>query len=116
MRDHIRIGTRKSALALWQAEHISAELQRLYPNITVELVHFNTKGDRILEKPLAQVGGKGLFTAELEEAMHKGDIDIAVHSLKDMPTELPEGLTLGAISAREVPYDALVSPVYKNIR
>jgi len=91
MRDHIRIGTRKSALALWQAEHISAELQRLYQNITVELVHFNTKGDRILEKPLAQVGGKGLFTAELEEAMHKGDIDIAVHSLKDMPTELPEG-------------------------
>ena len=114
MRDYIRIGTRKSALALWQAEHISAELQRLYPNITVELVHFNTKGDRILEKPLAQVGGKGLFTAELEEAMHKGDIDIAVHSLKDMPTELPEGLTLGAISAREVPYDALVSPVYKT--
>ena len=100
MRDHIRIGTRKSALALWQAEHISAELQRLYPNITVELVHFNTKGDRILEKPLAQVGGKGLFTAELE---------------KDMPTELPEGLTLGAISAREVPYDALVSPVYKTL-
>ena len=115
MRDHIRIGTRKSALALWQAEHISAELQRLYPNITVELVHFNTKGDRILEKPLAQVGGKGLFTAELEEAMHAGDIDIAVHSLKDMPTELPEGLTLGAISAREVPYDALVSPVYKTL-
>lgn len=115
MRDHIRIGTRKSALALWQAEHISAALQRLYPNITVELVHFNTKGDRILEKPLAQVGGKGLFTAELEEAMHKGDIDIAVHSLKDMPTELPEGLTLGAISAREVPYDALVSPVYKTL-
>ena len=115
MRDHIRIGTRKSALALWQAEHISAELQRLYPNITVELVHFNTKGDRILEKPLAQVGGKGLFTAELEEAMHAGNIDIAVHSLKDMPTELPEGLTLGAISAREVPYDALVSPVYKTL-
>ena len=115
MKDHIRIGTRRSALALWQAEHISAELQRLYPNITVELVHFNTKGDRILEKPLAQVGGKGLFTAELEEAMHVGDIDIAVHSLKDMPTELPEGLTLGAISAREVPYDALVSPVYKTL-
>ena len=63
MRDYIRIGTRKSALALWQAEHISAELQRLYPNITVELVHFNTKGDRILEKPLAQVGGKGLSPA-----------------------------------------------------
>nr|WP_252894536.1 hydroxymethylbilane synthase [Veillonella denticariosi] len=116
MRDHIRIGTRKSALALWQAEHISAELKRLYPGVSVELVHFNTKGgDRILEKPLAQVGGKGLFTAELEAAMHDGDIDIAVHSLKDMPTELPEGLTLGAISVREVPYDALVSPEYKTL-
>lgn len=115
MRDHIHIGTRKSALALWQAEHISAELKRLYPGVSVELVHFNTKGDRILEKPLAQVGGKGLFTAELEAAMHDGDIDIAVHSLKDMPTELPEGLTLGAISVREVPYDALVSPEYKTL-
>lgn len=115
MRDHIKIGTRKSALALWQAEYIKDELQRLYPGLTVELVHFNTKGDRILEKPLAEVGGKGLFTAELEAAMIAGDIDIAVHSLKDMPTELPEGLTLGAISKREVPHDALISPVYKTL-
>ena len=80
----------------------------------MELVHFNTKGDRILDKPLAEVGGKGLFTAELEAAMHAGDIDIAVHSLKDMPTELPDGLTLGAISKREVPFDALVSPNIKH--
>lgn len=115
MRNHIKIGTRKSALALWQAEFIKNELQRLNPSITVELVHFNTKGDRILEKPLAEVGGKGLFTAELETAMHAGDIDIAVHSLKDMPTELPQGLTLGAISKREVPYDALISPQYKTL-
>ena len=115
MRNHIKIGTRKSALALWQAEFIKSELQRLNPSITVELVHFNTKGDRILEKPLAEVGGKGLFTAELEAAMHAGDIDIAVHSLKDMPTELPQGLILGAISKREVPYDALISPQYKTL-
>lgn len=115
MRNHIKIGTRKSALALWQAEFIKNELQRLNPSITVELVHFNTKGDRILEKPLAEVGGKGLFTAELETAMYAGDIDIAVHSLKDMPTELPQGLTLGAISKREVPYDALISPQYKTL-
>lgn len=115
MRNHIKIGTRKSALALWQAEFIKSELQRLNPSIMVELVHFNTKGDRILEKPLAEVGGKGLFTAELEAAMHAGDIDIAVHSLKDMPTELPQGLTLGAISKREVPYDALISPQYKTL-
>ena len=115
MRNHIRIGTRKSALALWQSEYVKSELQRLYPGITVELVNFNTKGDRILNKPLAEVGGKGLFTAELEAAMHAGDIDIAVHSLKDMPTELPEGLTLGAISKREVPFDALVSPNYKTL-
>lgn len=115
MRNHIKIGTRKSALALWQAEFIKNELQRLNPSITVELVHFNTKGDRILEKPLAEVGGKGLFTAELEAAMHAGDIDIAVHSLKDMPTELPQGLILGAISKREVPYDALISPQYKTL-
>ena len=115
MRNHIRIGTRKSTLALWQSEYVKSELQRLYPGITVELVHFNTKGDRILDKPLAEVGGKGLFTAELEAAMHAGDIDIAVHSLKDMPTELPDGLTLGAISKREVPFDALVSPKYKTL-
>ena len=72
MRNHIRIGTRKSALALWQSEYVKSELQRLYPAVTVELVHFNTKGDRILNKPLAEVGGKGLFTAELEAAMHAG--------------------------------------------
>ncbi|MDV5063258.1 hydroxymethylbilane synthase [Veillonella sp. YH-vei2232] len=115
MRTIIKIGTRKSALALWQAEYVGSELKRLYPHITVELVHFDTKGDQILEKPLAEIGGKGLFTAELEAAMHNGDIDLAVHSLKDMPTDLPAGLVLGAISKREEPYDALVSPKYKTL-
>ena len=115
MRDTIKIGTRKSALALWQANYVGAEIKKLQPHITVELVHFNTKGDIILEKPLAEIGGKGLFTAELEAAMYKGEIDIAVHSLKDMPTDLPDGLVLGAISKREAPYDALVSPKYKTL-
>ncbi len=115
MRNSIKIGTRQSALAVWQATYIRDELQRLYPTCTIELVHFTTKGDAILEKPLADIGGKGLFTAELEAAMHRGDIDIAVHSLKDMPTELPDGLILGAISKREAPYDALVAPVYKTL-
>lgn len=115
MKEHIRIGTRKSALALWQAEYIKEQLISLYPQCTVELVHFNTKGDTILAKPLAEIGGKGLFTAELEEAMHQGDIDLAVHSLKDMPTDLPRGLMLGAVSKREAPFDALVSPKYKTL-
>ena len=115
MRQHIRIGTRSSLLALWQAEHVASLLQELYPDITVELVHHSTKGDRILEKPLAAIGGKGLFTEELETAMREGSIDLAVHSLKDMPTDLPDGLILGAITTRETPCDALISPVYKTL-
>ena len=115
MRELIRIGTRQSALALWQAHHVADELKKIYPGLAVEMVHFNTKGDKILEKSLAEIGGKGLFTAELEQAMHEGAIDIAVHSLKDMPTELPEGLILGAITKRETPFDALVSPKYKTL-
>lgn len=111
----IKIGTRQSALALWQAQHIKDELIKLYPSCQVELVYFNTKGDKILEKSLAEIGGKGLFTAELEAAMYSGNIDIAVHSLKDMPTDLPEGLVLGAISKRETPHDALISPIYKTL-
>lgn len=115
MKELIRIGTRQSALAVWQAKHVGELLQRIYPKLQVELVHFDTKGDRILEKPLAAIGGKGLFTAELETAMHERTIDIAVHSLKDMPTDLPEGLVLGAITKREDPCDALVSPTYKTL-
>lgn len=115
MRPIIRIGTRQSALALWQAHHVADLLKEYYPGLEVEMVHFNTKGDKILEKSLAEIGGKGLFTAELEEAMHKGAIDIAVHSLKDMPTDLPQGLILGAITQREIPFDALVSPRYQTL-
>lgn len=115
MKNVIRIGTRSSQLALWQAEHIAKELKALYPKCEVELVEFSTKGDRMLGQALAKIGGKGLFTKELEDAMLAGDIDMAVHSLKDMPTELPEGLILGAVTKREVPYDALISPKYKTL-
>jgi len=115
MKTKIRIGTRSSQLALWQAEYVASELNRLYPNLEVELVHHSTRGDRILEKPLAEIGGKGLFTEELETSMRIGDIDLAVHSLKDMPTDLPKGLTLGAITKREMPSDVLISPQYKTL-
>lgn len=115
MRDTIRIGTRSSALALWQANHVADTLRKHYPQCKIELVHHSTKGDRILEKPLAEIGGKGLFTEELEASMRDGSIDLAVHSLKDMPTELPEDLVLGAITERETPCDALVSPKYKTL-
>lgn len=111
----IRIGTRSSQLALWQAEHVAQLIENLSEDYEVELVTMSTKGDRILEKPLAEIGGKGLFTEELEKAMIEGRIDLAVHSLKDMPVELPEGLTLGAFTKREEPWDALVSPKYKRL-
>lgn len=94
---------------------MASELKRLHPHCTVELVHHSTKGDRILEKPLAEIGGKGLFTEELEASMRDGSIDIAVHSLKDMPTDLPEDLIIGAITERESPCDALISPKYKTL-
>lgn len=115
MKKIIRIGTRSSELALWQANYVATRLKELYPEITVELVHHTTKGDKILEKPLAEIGGKGLFTAELEEAMANKSVDLAVHSLKDMPTDLPTGLILGAITKRETPSDALISPKYKTL-
>ena len=93
----LRIATRKSPLAMWQAEHIQARLEQLHPGLTVELVTFTTKGDKILDTPLAKIGGKGLFVKELEVAMLNGDADIAVHSMKDVPMEFPEGLELGVI-------------------
>lgn len=116
MKQVWRIGTRSSALALWQAEHIAEALKKVCPGCETQLIHHETKGDRILNKSLAAIGSKGLFTEELEEAMRAGTIDIAVHSLKDMPTELPEGLVIGAITEREVPCDALVAPVYKTLQ
>ncbi len=108
----IRIATRKSPLALWQAEHVSARLQALYPDLTVELVTMVTQGDRILDAPLAKIGGKGLFVKELEQGLLEGRADIAVHSMKDVPAELPEGLHLAVILEREDARDAFVSLEY----
>ena len=111
----ITIGTRASKLALWQAKFVAGELQKRHPSVTVVLKEMTTKGDKILDAPLAKIGGKGLFTKELEQAMLAGDIDIAVHSLKDMPTEIPAGLIIGAITARLDPGDAFVSNQYAAI-
>ena len=111
----MRIATRKSALALWQAEFVKAQLERHHRGITVELVTMTTKGDIILDTPLAKVGGKGLFVKELEQAMLDGRADIAVHSMKDVPVEFPEGLELHTICEREDPRDAFVSNTFDNI-
>jgi hydroxymethylbilane synthase len=105
----LRIGTRASQLALWQANWVKSELEKRYPGMTVELVKIKTMGDKILDVPLAQVGGKGLFVKEIEEAMLRGEIDIAVHSMKDVPTEFPDGLGLYCITEREDPRDAVIS-------
>lgn len=110
--DLIRIATRKSPLALWQAEHVRARLETQHPDMQVELVAMTTQGDRILDSPLAKIGGKGLFVKELEQGMLEDRADIAVHSMKDVPAEFPEGLELGAILVREDPYDAFVSNQY----
>ncbi len=104
----VKIGTRKSKLALWQANFVKDFLER-HHGIEVELVKITTKGDKMLDSPLAKIGGKGLFVKEIEEALLRGDIDLAVHSLKDVPMALPEGLKLGAITRRESPYDVLLS-------
>ena len=105
----LRIATRKSPLALWQAEHVRSRLQEAHPGLAVELVTMTTKGDRVLDSPLAKIGGKGLFVKELEQGMLAGDADIAVHSMKDVPVEFPEGLGIGTILVREDPHDAFVS-------
>jgi len=106
---HLRIGTRASQLALWQANWVKSELEKRYPGMEVTLTKIKTLGDKILDVPLAQVGGKGLFVKEIEEAMLRGEIDIAVHSMKDVPTEFPQGLGLCCITEREDPRDALIS-------
>lgn len=111
----IRIATRKSPLALWQAEHVAARLELAFPEIKTELVTMVTKGDKILDAPLAKVGGKGLFVKELEQGMLDGIADIAVHSMKDVPVEFPEGLHLAVILEREDPTDAFVSNHYKSL-
>lgn len=111
----LNIATRQSPLALWQAEHIKDCLEQLYPNMTVNLVPMVTKGDKILDTPLAKIGGKGLFVKELEQALFEKRADIAVHSLKDVPMELPNGLTLGAYCERERPTDAFVSNQFASL-
>ncbi len=105
----LRIGTRASQLALWQANWVKSELEKRYPGMEVTLTKIKTLGDKILDVPLAQVGGKGLFVKEIEEAMLRNEIDIAVHSMKDVPTDFPEGLGLVCITEREDPRDALIS-------
>ena len=111
----LNIATRKSPLAMWQAEHIKSRLESLYPELEVNLVTMVTQGDKILDTPLAKIGGKGLFVKELEQALYDGRADIAVHSLKDVPMQLPEGLILGTYCKRETPTDAFVSNTYAKL-
>jgi hydroxymethylbilane synthase len=111
----VRIATRKSALALWQANFVKAQLEAAHPGLQVELVPMSTQGDKILDTPLAKIGGKGLFVKELETAMLEGRADIAVHSMKDVPVDFPEGLMLHTICRREDPRDAFVSNSYQQL-
>ncbi|MBS0554131.1 MAG: hydroxymethylbilane synthase, partial [Proteobacteria bacterium] len=113
--ERIVIATRESRLALWQAEHVKARLESLYPGCRVELLGMTTRGDQILDRPLAKVGGKGLFVKELETALLDGRADIAVHSMKDVPMQMGEEFALACISAREVPLDAFVSNRYASL-
>lgn len=111
----LRIATRKSLLALWQAEYVKAELEKHHPGLVVELVPMTSKGDVLLDVPLAKVGGKGLFVKELEHALLNDEADIAVHSMKDVPMEFPQGLGLAVICEREDPRDAWVSSKYASL-
>jgi hydroxymethylbilane synthase len=113
--ERIVIASRKSRLAMWQSEHIAGELGRLYPHCRVEILGITTRGDQILDRPLAEVGGKGLFVKELEAALEDGRADIAVHSAKDVPMHLPQGFCLAAITRREDPRDCLVSNVSESL-
>jgi hydroxymethylbilane synthase len=119
MRRELRIATRRSRLALWQAEHVKERLEALYgalqPALSIELVPLSTRGDELLDVSLAKEGGKGLFVKELELAMAEGRADIAVHSMKDVPAELPPGFVLAAVLAREDPRDAFVSLTHENL-
>jgi hydroxymethylbilane synthase len=112
MRKHIKIGTRGSLLAKTQSTWVKNQIEAEHPDVTVELVIIVTKGDKILDVPLAKVGGKGLFVKEIEEALLRKDVDLAVHSMKDVPSELPEELHLGIIPKRENPHDAFISNKY----
>lgn len=109
MKKIIKIGTRGSKLALWQANWVKSRIETAFPDTDAHIVKIKTTGDRIVDRPLAQVGGKGLFVKEIEKALFDKEIDIAVHSMKDMPGELPDGLFIGAVPVRENPYDVLIS-------
>lgn len=111
----LTIASRESALAMWQAKHIQAQLQSLYPECTINIVGMTTKGDQILDKTLSKIGGKGLFIKELETALQENRADLAVHSIKDVPMDLPEGFALVAIGERANPFDAFVSNNYARL-
>lgn len=113
--EQLRIATRKSPLAMWQAEHVAAELRRLHPGLEVSLVAMSTRGDQITDRPLAGIGGKALFVKELERGIDEGHAEVAVHSMKDVPGELPEGMHVPAILAREEPWDAFVANDYTEL-
>lgn len=115
MPEKIIIATRESQLALWQAEHVKARLMALHPGLEVELLGMTTQGDQILDSPLSRIGGKGLFVKELEVAMEEGRADLAVHSIKDVPMDLPLGFEMAAILEREDPRDAFVSHQYASL-
>lgn len=115
MKQHIRIGTRASLLAVTQSTWVKNQIEQQHPGTTVELVKIITKGDKILDVPLAKVGGKGLFVKEIEDALLDGRVDLAVHSMKDVPAELPAGLHVAIVPEREVPFDAFISVKYKTL-
>ena len=109
------IASRESRLAMWQAEHIQSRLQALYPDCEISILGMTTRGDQILDRTLSKIGGKGLFIKELEQALQEGRADLAVHSIKDVPMDLPEGFALAAIGERANPFDALVSNQYASL-
>src|SRR5262245_52494118 len=113
--EKIIIASRKSALAMWQSRHVQARLNELYPRVTVEILGLTTEGDRRLDVPLAAIGGKGLFVKELEAAIASGRADIAVHSAKDVPMQLPDGYLLAAMLERQDSRDAFVSKLYRRL-
>lgn len=115
MRDALRIATRRSPLALWQAQHVAERLRIAHPGVATELVPMSTRGDKILDRSLAKVGGKGLFIKELEVALLEDRADLAVHSMKDMPAHMTESLCITALLERANPFDALVCPAHRNI-
>ncbi len=114
-RNELRIATRGSPLALWQAEHVQARLEALHPDLSVSLLTMKTRGDKLLDAPLAKVGGKGLFVKELEAGLLDGSADLAVHSLKDVPVHFPDGLELALVMEREDPRDAFVSNTFESL-